>query len=57
MFHRGRILIDSPQKEELIKTACAGRLHEEDLSEPRRCKTCQTLWFSTSALLECQLGH
>ena len=56
-FYRGRILIDSPQKEELIRRACAGRIYEEDLTEPRKCKICQTLWFSSTALAQCQLGH
>lgn len=56
-FYRGRIVIDSPQKEELIRTACAGRIYEEDLKEPRKCRVCQTQWFSSTALAECQLKH
>jgi hypothetical protein len=56
-FYRGRILIDSPQKEALIRSACAGRIYEEDLGTPKKCRVCQTLWFSSEALAECQLGH
>lgn len=56
-FYRGRILIDSPQKEELIRRACDGRIYEEDLKEPRKCRVCQTQWFSSTALAECQLKH
>lgn len=56
-FFRGRILIDSPGKEELVRNACGNRLHEEDLKEPKRCRGCGTLWFSTTAHAECQLSH
>jgi hypothetical protein len=56
-FYRGRILIDTPQKEALIRTACAGHIYDEDLSIPKKCKICQTQWFSSEALAECQLGH
>jgi hypothetical protein len=56
-FYRGRILIDSAMKEALIRSACDGRIYEEDLKEPRKCRICQTQWFSSTALAECQLKH
>ena len=56
-FYRGRILIDSEEKEALIRSACAGRVFDEDLTEPKRCRICGIQWFSTAAHAECQLGH
>ena len=56
-FYRGRILIDSEEKEALIRSACEGRVFDEDLTEPKRCRICGIQWFSTAAHAECQLGH
>lgn len=56
-FTRGRMLIDSAEKEQVVTEACGHRLHTEDLDSPRACRACGTLWWSSSAWTECQLKH